>query len=765
MEVNATREATVIVLDLRAADQAPSTYDELIKSHNHSEATQGVLRPWNLLIIDQVKTFLAHHGLYESILNSKARPKLIILLEGELFSTDTSEPILSLPLVFQDHRSQVRLFAVTDRVGCEWAPGEPLPNGIAYWKKDVEGLTTVDVLTEPLANEDIFNSIFFATSVGGYDAWSIGTKQVWFGRLPAKATADSLYETGQALVGDDGDACLLPRIADWDIPPELCGTATEEDVLLNQEGSLLETFVAIRKQVNSEKLNFGITGRMNSIKRVAIFSDHHERVLNQLIEKSQRVDESVKDLVGSIDAGDGFNEDENRRFDQLGIQHKRKDDYRSKYRDIATQLNDRIVDGVRDWIRTGHSIAPLIITVEDTIAKVSPMPKETIVEMIETKSLLPAIEGLKSAIGRIPKGNVMRLGRSVARLIRPMWARFVLAILYSWLLVTGIFESFDQGRTSGFLRVPESVRATAANVVVIAAILLTIFVVVCGVCFSIADSKIRRWGKSAGLEVLEKAASVQQEALEKVTLNEWVLSKTRRKTAKSLGHLSVTLRGMSEVIRNMLINRHAELSKTASEAVSPNPMVRRDLNDVSAAGTFMQLDQVIAILRTDVSTIIDQILSLRIHEFKGIGGVSVPDEINTAVQLKIEKYVEHLMNAGPLSLEVALSRESAILRKTLIETYWKNVSVVGSSVQESAMTEKGRAFIQFVNSEDLIKLDQRSEMSVFVRFAPEPSRDEIHQAAATSEMDIIYTDTTSCAGILRATGFRSSLVEAQIAEN
>ena len=26
---------------------------------------------------------------------------------------------------------------------------------------------------------------------------------------------------------------------------------------------------------------------MNSIKRVAIFSDHHERVLNQLIEKSK----------------------------------------------------------------------------------------------------------------------------------------------------------------------------------------------------------------------------------------------------------------------------------------------------------------------------------------------------------------------------------------------------------------------------------------------------------------------------------------------
>jgi len=764
VEIDAGREAPVLVLDLQTVDQAPRNYEELIKSHKHSEALQGVVRPWNLLIVDQVDTFLSHRDLYESILNSKARPRLIILLVGELFSKATSEQKLSLPLVFQDHRSQVRIFAVTDQVGCEWAPGEPLPEGIAFWPKDVEGSTTLGVLTEPLSIEGVFNSIFSATSIGGYDAWSIGTKQVWFGRLPAKATADSLYETGQALVGDDGDACLLPRIADWEIPPELCGIASEEDILLNQEASLLEAFQSISKQINSEKILFGITGSSNSIKRVAIFPDHHEKVIKQLIEKSQKVNAIVDDLINSIDAADGFNEDENRRFEQLGIQHKRKDNYRSKYRDIATQLNDRIVDGVRDWIKTGHSIAPLIITVEDTIAKVTPMSREKLIEEFEKKSLALNIEEAKSAIGRIPKGSIIRLGQIVARAIRPMWARMVLAIFYSWLIATAIFESFDQGKTSGFLPVPESIRASAADVVVFLAVLITIGVAVLGVVFSIADSKIRRWGKSVGLEALEGAVLIMREALERAILNEWVLSKTRRRTAKSLGHLSVTLRGLSEVIRNLLISRHGEFSTTTGEAVSPNPMVRRDLNDVSAAGTFMQLDQVIAILRTDVSTIIDDVLSLRIHEFKGIGGVSVPQEINSAVEIKIDSYIKSLIAAGPLSLEVALSRESANLRKILIETYWKNVSVVGSSVQESAMTEKSRAFIQFVNSEDLIMLDQRAEKSIFIRFAPEPSRDEIHQEAAAAELNIIFTDTTSCAGILRATGFRSSLVEAQTTE-
>jgi hypothetical protein len=340
----------------------------------------------------------------------------------------------------------------------------------------------------------------------------------------------------------------------------------------------------------------------------------------------------------------------------------------------------------------------------------------------------------------------------------------LIAILYTWLLATGVFEAFDQGRTPGFLPVPEALRGTAAEIAVVLAMAVTILVAALGMILVLADSKIRYWGKTAGLIEVEKAVERQQEFLERVILNEWVLNRTRRRTAASLRYLNETLRGLSEVVRARLIDRHAELAKTSDEPQSPNPAVRKDLNDVAAAGTFMQLEQVISILRADISTIIDEVLSLRIHEFKGIGGDEVPTEINRSIATKIDRYIDHLREEGPLSLDVALSRESAQLRKRLIETYWKNVSLVSSAVQDSALLPEDSKLVQFINSEDLLHLDQQPKSAVVVRFAPEPSREEIQTQAANRGMDIIYTETTSCAGILRATGFRNSLVE-QVSEN
>jgi len=757
--VEVAREASVLLLDLTIDGiKPPISYEELIRSQRPELISGGVIRPWNLLITDSVSAFAAHEGLYESILQSPARPRLVLLLVGPLFSP-TSTPTLSLPLVFQEHRLQVRVVAVTDCAGCEWAAGDPLPSGIAYWPKDPDGSATLQVLSEPLSNESVFNEFFASTSAGGYDAWSLGTRQVWFGRLPQKATAGSLYEAGQGLVGDDGDAALLAKSADWEIPPALSGEATEDDLLTLSEGSILEAYQQIRRATNSEKLMFGVTGRRNTLKRVAAFPTHHIRVLQQLEEKSNDTDATVSSLLHSIDATDGFNEEENRKFERLGIVIKRSDDYRKVYRDVATQLNDRIVDGVRDWIHTGHSIAPLVLTVEDTIEKVNPLQPSAIIEKFSDCSLLRSIEKMINARKSAPKGPILRMGQYIAKVLQPAWSRLLLAILYTWLLATGVFEAFDQGRTPGFLPVPESVRGVAADVVVAMAIIVTISVILFGAVLMFADSKIRAWGKSAGLLELEKAVQRQQEYLERVILNEWVLSRTRRRTANSLRLLNETLRGLSEVVRTRLIDRHAELAKITEDVQSPNPAVRKDLNDVAAAGTFMQLEQVIAILRADISTIIDEVLSLRIHEFKGVGGEEVPAEINHSIAQKIDRYIDHLREEGPLSLNVALSRESVQLRKHLIETYWKNVSVVSSAVQDSALLPEGAKLVQFINSEDLLHLDQQSKSVVVVRFAPEPSREEIQAQAANLDMNIIYTETTSCAGILRATGFRNPLVE------
>jgi hypothetical protein len=653
----------------------------------------------------------------------------------------------------------VRVVAITDSGGCEWAVGDPLPSGIAYWDRDKEGSATLGVVSEPLSIEPVFDAFFESTTVGGYDAWSIGTRQVWFGRLPQKATADSLYETGQALVGDDGDATLLPRSAEWEIPSALDGTATEEDLLTMLDGSILDSYQQIRRQLSSEKLIFGVTGKLQTLERVASFPEHHFRVVQQLAERASAVDSNVAVLLSSIDARDGFDEEENRKFDRLGISIKRSDSYRSIYRDVATQLNDRIVNGVRDWIRTGHSIAPLILTVDDTVERITPKSPQQIVEEFSDRSLEPLSQRLLGAKGSMPRGPLIRVGKLFAKCLQPVWARFFIAVLYTWIVTTGVFEAIDQGRTPGFMPVPESIRGVAADIFVVLAAVLTLVIAGLGVVLILADAKIRQWGKSAGLLDLERMLQKQQEYLEKIVLNEWVLNKTRRRTASSLRYLSETLRGLSGVIRTRLIDSHAELSKQPDSNPSPNPAVRCDLNDVAAAGTFMQLDQVVAILRNDISTLIDDVLSLRIHEFKGVGASSVPTEINESIAQKVDQFVKHLLSEGPLSLDLARNRESAMLRKRLIETYWKNVSLVSSAVHDSALTSKEARLVQFISADDLLHLDQDRQSTVLIRFAPEPSREEIQGLAASAGLNLIFTETTSCAGVLRATGFRNPFVK------
>ena len=753
------RDAKVLTLDLRDGQDVPASFEELVAREKAVASEEGVVRPWNLLLIESVENLAKHEGLYTSILQSSARPRLIVLLVGEIFDRVTSLPKVGFPSVFQEHRAQLRVLAVTSLGGCEWSSGAPLPSGVGHWAGDPDGNTSVPILVEPIAIEEVFNSLFSGTSKAGFDAWSVGTKQVWFGRLPAKATADSLHETGQALVGDDGDATLLPRVDEWEIPPALDGTAHEPDILTLSDGSILEHYQGIRRQISAEKLMFGISGNSGSLRRVAKFSEHHIRTLSQIEARAGSVEEVVKDLLASIDAGDGFNEDESRWFDRLGIVIKRQDNYRAVYREAATQLNDRVVDGVRDWIKKGHSIAPLILTIENTIEKIRPQSQNQILENFDAVSFATIREKLLSSGNRKPKGTLVRVAVAVARVLQPTWARVLLAFLYSWFVGVGVWEIADHGRSKWLLPVPRAVREQVANLFTLGAIVVTLVVVALGLVVTYADNQIRRWGKTVGLIELEKAVQSQQEFIERVTLNEWVLSRTRRRTATSMEYLNQTLRGLSEIIRQKLIENHSELARTVLASENPNPAVRRDLNDVAAAGTFMQLDKVVEILRTDISTLIDDVLSLRIHEFKGVGGASVPSEINDSIAGKIDRFVSRLIIEGPLSLDVALSREAIALRKSLIETYWKNVSIVSSAVHNSALTSADAVFIQFVAPTDLLHLDQQPDETVIVRFAPEPSRDEIHELAANSDMKVIFTETTACAGVLRLTGFRNPFIE------
>ena len=754
--MDVSRDSSVIVVDLATADGSPSSFEDLLLSKSGAFSEEGIIRPWYVVLIDDTDMVQSHRGLYESILANVSQPRLVLILRSSSIGGDENRDKLELPYFFRDNHTRLRVILITSLNGIDWAPGSHLPAGLAYWESDLEGSQTTGVLKDALTSDEILDGLFLATSAVGHQLWSIGTKQVWFGRLPSKATADALFVCGHGLVGDDGKSCLLPQPEDWIVPPALSGLDVESDILLSGDGALLTCYEDIRQSVNRQKKIFGLFGQAGAVKRIAKFPEHHLAELNKIRESLQEVNDQVKFLLESTDARDGFDVAERTQFQELGVQQQRRDNLRNKYLDIDTKLTEEIVNGARKSIATGHSISPLIVQVEKVVKVVTPKSRTEILEDFELVDFSKLQESLLKAASTIPKNPLMRVAKTIAKIIEPLWLRFILAIFYLWLVAISAFEAFDDGNSSGFYPLPEIARKSIARLVVVLCLIVTLGVVLVGVAFVIADKLIRAWSRKSGLLKVEKEVEAQKSFLERVALNEWVLSNTRRKAVESLTQLRRTLELIAENLKIHLIDNYEKLAAKIQDRTTPNPAVRKDLNDVAGAGAFRQLDRVVEIIRTDVSTLIDNVMALRVYEFRGVSA-NVPEQIVASIEKRLTSYVEKLVELGPLDFKLALSDPSLVKRKELSETYWTKVGQVTSAVEDTVLVDKEERFIQFVHPDDLLQLDQQASAAVFLRFAPEPSRQNIKNRIVEVD-NLMFTTKTACAGIFRLVGFRDSLV-------
>jgi hypothetical protein len=754
MDVN--RDSSVIVVDLATVDKFPSSFEDLLHLESTIFFEEGVIRPWYIVLFDDADKVESHRGLYESILANVSQPRLILILRGSSIGGDENKGKLELPQFFRDNHARLRVILLTSLTGIDWAPGSHLPAGLAYWESDLEGLHTTEVLKDALTSDEVLDELFLATSAVSHQLWSIGSKQVWFGRLPSKATADALFVCGHGLVGDDGKTCLLPQLEDWSVTPALSGCDVESDILLSGDGALATCYEDVRQSVNRQKKIFGLFGRAGAVKRIARFPEHHVAELNKICESLNDVNADVKLLLDSTDASNGFDVGERTKFQDLGVQQQRRDNVRQKYLDIDSKLTEEIVNGCRNSIATGHSISPLIVNVEKVIKTVSPKSQAEILKEFESVDLTKLQETLAKATLTFPKNPLMKVAKTVAKIFEPLWLRFVLAILYLWLVAISAFEAFDDGNSSGFYPLPEIVRRSIARSVVVVSLFVTVGVVVVGIIFVFADNLIRAWSRKSGLLRVEKEVEAQKSFIERVALNEWVLSNTRRKAVDSLIQLRRTLELIGANLKTHLIDNHDKLASAIQDRSTPNPAVRKDLNDVAGAGAFRQLDRVVEIIRTDVSTVIENVMALKVYEFKG-KSANVPEQIVASIEKSLVSYIKRLIELGPLDFRLALSDSSLEKRKELSETYWTKVGQVTSAVEDTVLVAKEEQFVQFVHPDDLLQLDQQASSAVFLRFAPEPSRQNIKSQVVEVD-NLLFTTKTACAGIFRLVGFRDSLI-------
>ena len=753
------RFSDVFQVDLRKTSDTPSTFEELLNGISNL-GEEGIVRPWSLLLVDDVSGLSKNENLYENILQHATHPRIILFVCGMPGEPDAEGKRIAVPRVFEHFRERSRIFLITSETGCEWASGEHVPSGLLRWDGDPDGSETVGMLSDVFSAEEIFEKVFAATSASSNTLWSVGTKQVWFGRLPATATADAFHRTGNGLVGDDGKAALIRKSDDFRIPSELKGEEVEADILFGGPGTLIDGYANLKKLIGTMKRKFGLSGQKGAIARVARFPDDQLSDLENAISQIQAVDSKVHLMMQSVGASDGLDVEERKQLEMVGVQWQRQDEQRDRFLDADTKLNDKIVDGIREAIAGGHSVAPLIVQLDDVIEKVRPKEPSELSETFVEYSFSELIEKMKASIPLVPRGPVMKFGKLIASIIEPAWSRILIAFLYVWIALTAGLEAFDDNGNSGFGLLPQNIRNNLSDMIVYAVFFaVSVVLIIAGTVFVQADNGISRWGKKTRISEVEKAVERQKSFVEVTALNEWVLSYIRRKTVENLLYLRETLELLAASLRGSLIEKHEYWSSSDLKRSYPNPQVRKDLNNVAAAGTFMQMDKVEKILRTDVSTIIDEVLALRIHEFKGKNAAKVPSEIVSEIELRVEKFIPDVIDKGPLTPSLALSKKSIELRETLTTNYWEKIALVGTAAQETVLLDPKSSFVQFVSSDELLHLDKQNGGDVIIRFAPRPSLDHIVSSGKTSGINaenITFTAKTSCAGILRLVGFKDA---------
>jgi hypothetical protein len=686
---------------------------------------------------------------------------VILLLHAEVKDDGKRIYSVELPEIFREQSELVRVIAITSKTGCQWAPGDHIPDGLAMWPADPDGEETIRILVDTVSASEIYTQLFEESSKSEYGVWSIGTKQVWFGKLPARPTADALYEVGDGLVGDDGKVAVLRKLETWRVQPELTGGAFESDILI-PGGKKDLLFSELRKKSKSFQKIAGLSGRSKTIERVAGYPKIQKSSGEQLVALFKEYCSETTELVSAIDASDGFMDTERRMIEGQGILLNRPDDLRRKYDDADTSLLDSIVNGIQSAISDGHSLAPIRIQLEDIIAKVKPLSTEELVEKFNDFNFKAEEEKLSKALENMPNGPLLRIGTSVARGIKSVTSRVILSFLYVWALATTLFEIFDEGKTHAAIPLPQSMRQIAAYITIALFILMTLLVVAGGLLLNRAAKLIARWGQTTGVQTAEVSVANSEKFLQTVTLNDWVLSRTRRVALEELTYLLDALTRISTTLSGALIERHEELAVGDISTASPNPAVQSDFNAVAAVGVFKSFETVIEILRNDIATILQSRLALRVHELRGIGRADMPERLLNDIEQPLNEYVLNVVKRGALSQDLAQSEEAGNQRRELAATYWRDVSAITKIVQSVVLIPDQTPIVQFINPNDLLTLDQAGESAVNIRFAPEPSREQVNKLGlegAGLAGTVIFTESTACAGCLRLVGFRDGLVK------
>jgi len=765
----------VAFLNLADEPSAPETFSDAIeivatrRAQQNRSGEQGMVRPWNFVVVDTRHGLEENIEFYRSFFWSVNVPRMILLLDD----SDLKEPErLVMPALFEEQHQRLRLVLMSSLTGCSWDVRSVQPDGICSWSEEGTARANLQALVDALCIPEVYDQAFVTTSGMSAGVWSIGGKQAWFGSIESKALADAFRDVGSELLGDDARVAILKRLSSWldEVGPQLLGREFEDDIL-EDNGDASGWFEEVFESCKSSEKAFGLRSwRRGMLHRVAAYPGSQIRSLVNLEKAMCACDDGVSSLLRTeINANDGFQRSELARLRAIGIQLNRADNTRSdRYRGSDIKVLEVALEEMDKALAQGYSLATVRAELEHLTQVVAPRTKDEIengkkltgdgggtnddrVGLSEV-SLLGLSLQIHKAAESTTKKPLVYIGKIAAQMFSNTAVRVLGSLFYFWIAAVFVFETLGLAKgVPSLVPVPESAREVARHVMTVVLLAVSFAAIVMGICIVLAAKSIQRWGVSAGVPRVEPARKKLEKFFKKMALNEWVLWAFRNSASRYLKALDKSIENLSHVLRETLIEGEV-VSVVDGGQVRPNPQIRKYGGELASAAWFRQMDDIKAMLKTEVIERVRHEYRIGTPEFRTDRCEQVAESLAQDLREPILRYIKRLQENGVLHIVAGMSEDEKERRVKLAERYWGDFAELRDSLREVIEVETLDPLVQFISSEDIMRIDQAADRATLLRFAPEPSRRLISDSKR--KVDVVYTQSTELAGAIRFVPFR-----------
>jgi hypothetical protein len=760
------RSAQVAFVDFRGLMPRPESVDEFLqrvvetdKRFRAGSGSDGVIYPWNLLLVDTPEGVSTNSDFYDQLIQSVFDFRIIVVL---VLKEDSGPEDFTLSVPDSLRANPVRLKVVVNssQIGVLWHAGGLIPTGVVQWERDPDGELALEALVDVLREQSVFSGLFGHMVKRDEIAWAIGTRQVWMGRLSGALTQEAFLDVGQDVLGSGR---LASRDFDpWPESDYIVGTASEEKILMDN-GALGSAIRGVSDEISKWKNTFGLLSKKNRVERVADSPTKQQNLLSNIETKSKDLIPVLTQLVHDIDASNGFDRQELLVLREKGINLRAVHSHEAANESLENLFFEGVLRHTQTSIEDGHSIDVIWDAVSTSIKRITPRTQQEVIQaMDEARSNFErALDHARQASANPPSGLLFRLGRLVAKGLRRPLVRYVGFFLFLWALVAGVYEVIGDGSDAGPIPWPDFVRETLHLAALSLDVVLLAIVAIGGVLLVNADRKIQAWGRRHDTVGLDLAWSAVRLRLCDIAVNDWAFCELRTRVARQMDALKGVLEIISDNVEQNFVTPFRDVDPEELDEEIPNPKIREDLNARAEGQAFRYLAEVKKIVRLDLSIMISESLELTYALGSAVGRNVVPRRIEQMMRTSINRYVRDGRHFGLLYEHLSTSPQSLVLRRELAQKIWEEPRLVDNAMRSVVLMRSPVELVTFVEPNHLRYLMGDEDNSAEVRFCPTYASGRLEAVSAQIDYlptGIIATEALSAAGVIRVTPFKPDVL-------